>query len=98
MKQMKNAKEIAAMTIAGQKRIMAERHDRTMDYINLTMMKAIEKAASEGQTGVKFKVTSEIDRDLIMQVFTANDFKASYKGYDVSIDWWNSLFALENKS
>ena len=98
MKQMKNAKEIAAMTIAGQKRIMAERHDMTMNYINLTMTKAIEKAANAGETGVKFTVAPELDSDLIMQVFTAKGFKASYKGYDVSIDWWNSVFALENKA
>lgn len=84
---MKTAKEIGAMTIAGQKRIMAERHDRTMNYINLTMARAVETAANEGNYFVKFKVAPEIDRELIVRVFTAQGFKASYKGYEVSIDW-----------
>lgn len=84
---MKTAKEIGAMTIAGQKRIMAELHDRTMNYINLTMARAVETAANEGNYYVKFKVGPEIDRDLIVQVFTAQGFQASYKGYEVNINW-----------
>lgn len=89
---MKTAKEIGAITLVGQKRKIAETHSMTMDYINLSMMKAVEKAANEGNTSVKFRVAPEIDRDLIVQVFTANGFKASYNGYDVNIDWWHAIF------
>lgn len=95
---MKNAKEIAAMTIIGRKKAAAERHDRTMNYINLTLVKAVEEAANKGETCIGFKVSEEIDRDLIVQVFTANGFKAFYKGYHVSIDWWNSLYSLINNA
>lgn len=98
MKQMKNAQEIAAMTITSQKKIAEERHDMTMNYINLTMAKAIEKAAGAGDTSVKFRVAPEIDRGLIVQVLTAHGFDVSYKGYDVSVDWLKTFLSESIKA
>lgn len=89
---MKNANEIAQMTITATKRIAAERHDRTMDYINYTMCREIEKMANIGEVDIKFKVSANVDRDIIKRVFTEHGFEVTVKGYEIKISWFQQYF------
>lgn len=89
---MKTANEIAQMTITANNRLIAERHDRTMNYINNTMSREIEKVANNGEVDVKFKVSANVDRDTIERVFTENGFEVTVKGYEVKISWFKQYF------
>ena len=84
---MKNANEIAQMTITATKRNAAERHDRTMDYINNAMSREIEKMANNGEFNAMFKVSASLDRDTIKRVFIEHGFDVAVKGYEVRISW-----------
>lgn len=83
----KTAQEIVAITKEAEKNKMAERHDRTMDYINGTIAREIEKTARKGEVDVKFRVSEAIDRDLIKSVLTSAGYDVTIKGYEVRISW-----------
>ena len=91
---MKNAMEIAQLTKAADVKLIAERHDITMNYINNTMVREVEKQAKLGKWEAKFRVSENIDRDTIKRVFTAQDFDVSVKGYEVKICWMKQYFSL----
>ena len=92
---MKNANEIAQMTVTATKRIATERHDRTMDYINNAMSREIEKMANNGELDAKFKVSANVDREIIERVFTEHGFDVTVKGYEVKISWFQQY--LKNR-
>ena len=92
---MKNANEIAQMTITATKRIIAERHDRTMSYINNVMSREIEKMANNGEFDVKFKVSTNVDRETIERVLTELGFDVTVKGYEVKVSWFQQY--LKNR-
>jgi hypothetical protein len=83
----KTAQEIVAITKEAEKNKMAERHDRTMDYINGAIAREIEKTARKGEVDVKFRVTDALDRDLIKSVLTSAGYDVAIKGYEVKISW-----------
>lgn len=91
---MKNAMEIAQLTKTADVKLIAERHDTTMNYINNTMVREVEKQAKLGKLEAKFRVSENIDRDTIKRVFTAQDFDVSVKGYEVKICWMKQYFSL----
>lgn len=91
---MKTAIEIAMLTKKNNQRLLAERHDRTMNYINNTMEKAIEKNAIEGEYQARFRVSESVDRDIIARVFTEQGFEVIVKGYDVKISWFNQYVKI----
>lgn len=93
---MKNANEIAQMTITATKKIAAERHDRTMSYINNIMCREIEKMANNGEIDVKFKVSTNVDRETIERVFIEHGFDVTVKGYEVRISWFQQY--LKNRA
>ena len=93
---MKNANEIAQMTITATKKIAAERHDRTMSYINNIMCREIEKMANNGEIDVKFKVSTNVDRETIERVFIEHGFDVTVKGYEVRISWFQQY--LKNRT
>ena len=89
---MKTANEIAQMAITANQRLLAERYDRTMTYINNTMSREIEKHANNGELDVKFKVSADVDRDTIERVLTEHGFEVTVKGYEVKISWFKQYF------
>lgn len=91
---MKTANEIAQMTVAANHRMIAERHDRTMTYINNAMSREIEKHANNGEVYAKFKVSADVDRDTIEQVFTEQGFEVTIKGCEVKISWFHQYFTI----
>ena len=91
---MKNAMEIAQLTKTADAKLIAERHDTTMTYINTTMAREIEKQAKLGRLDVKFRVSENIDRDTIKRVFAEQGFEVSVKGYEVKISWMKQYFNL----
>lgn len=91
---MKNAMEIAQLTKVADVKLIAERYDATMNYINNTMAREVEKQAKLGKLEAKFRVSENIDRDTIKRVFTAQDFDVSVKGYEVKICWMKQYFSL----
>lgn len=91
---MKNAMEIAQLTKTAEVKLIADRHDTTMNYINNTMVREVEKQAKLGKLEAKFRVSENIDRDTIKRVFTAQDFDVSVKGYEVKICWMKQYFSL----
>ena len=89
---MKNANEIAQMAITATKRIDAERHDRTMNYINNTISRKIEQAANNGDVAISFRVNGEVDRKIIERVLTEHGFDVTVKGYEVKVSWFKQYF------
>ena len=85
---MKNANEIAQMTITATKRIATERHDRTIGYINNIMSREIEKMANNGEVDAKFKVSANVDRETIKRVLTEHGFEVIVKGYEIKVSWF----------
>lgn len=83
----KNVSEIVAITKEAKQRAMAERHDRTMDYINNSISRSIEKAAKQGEVSIKFRIGPEVDRDTIERVITGAGYEVNIKGYEVSVSW-----------
>lgn len=91
---MKNAMEIAQLTKTSEVKLIADRHDTTMNYINNTMAREVEKQAKLGKLEVKFRVSEKIDRDTVKRVFAAQGFDVSVKGYEVRISWMHQYFNL----
>lgn len=91
---MKNAMEIAQLTKTSDVKLIAERHDTTMNYINNTMAREIERQAKLGKLDVKFRVSENIDRNTVQRVFVAQGFDVSVKGYEVKISWMKQYFNL----
>ena len=85
---MKNAMEIAKIAKTAQKNMDTARHDFTMKFIEEKMNPAIENAAKAGEVDYKVRVSRDIDRDLIKEVFVSHGFDVKIKGYDVSISWF----------
>lgn len=83
----KNVAEIVAITKESNQRLIAERHDRTMSYINNSIAREIEKTARNGGVNVKFRVSNNVDRDTINNVLTNAGYEVSIKGYEVSVSW-----------
>ena len=74
----------------------AERHDRTMSYINNVMSREIEKMANNGEFDVKFKVSTNVDRETIERVLTELGFDVTVKGYEVKVSWFQQY--LKNRA
>lgn len=91
---MKNTMEIAQLTKTAEVKLIANRHDTTMNYINNTMVREVEKQAKLGKLEAKFRVSEKIDRDTVKRVFTAQGFEVSVKGYEVRISWMHQYFNL----
>lgn len=83
----KNVAEIVAITKESRQRVVAERHDRTMSYINNSIAREIEKTARNGDVSVKFRVSDAVDKDTIKNVLTNAGYEVTIKGYEVSISW-----------
>ena len=91
---MKNAMEIAQLTKTSEVKLIADRHDTTMNYINNTMAREVEKQANLGKLEAKFRVSEKIDRDTVKRVFTVQGFEVNVKGYEVRISWMHQYFNL----
>ena len=83
----KNVAEIVAITKEAKQRVMAEQHDRTMNYINNGIAREIEKTAKNGGVYVKFRVSDNVDRDTINNVLTSAGYGVTIKGYEISVSW-----------
>lgn len=91
---MKNAMEIAQLTKTAEVKLIADRHDTTMNYINNTMAREVEKQAKLGKLEAKFRVSENIDRETVKRVFAAQGFEVNVKGYEVRISWMHQYFNL----
>ena len=91
---MKTAIEIANITNEACKKLLAERHTRTMDYINGAMSRQVEEAAKRGDYSIKFRVSENIDRDTIERVFVSAGYHVTIKGYDVNVSWLDQCVKL----
>lgn len=91
---MKNDMEIAQLTKTAEVKLIADRHDTTMNYINNAMAREVEKQAKLGKLEAKFRVSENIDRDTVKRVFAAQGFDVSVKGYEVRISWMHQYFNL----
>ena len=85
---MKNAMEIAKITKTAQKNMEIARRDFTMKYIEDTMYPALENMAKAGEVDYSVRVSRDVDRDLVQEVFTSHGFDVKIKGYDVKISWF----------
>ena len=85
---MKNAMEIAKIAKTAQKNMEIARHDFTMKFIEEKMNPAIENMAKAGEVDYRVRVSRDVDRDLIKEVFASHGFEVSVKGYDVKISWF----------
>ena len=85
---MKNAMEIAKIAKTAQKNMETARYDFTMKYIEDTMNPAIENMAKAGEVDYSVRVSRDVDRDLVQEVFTSHGFDVKVKGYDVKISWF----------
>ena len=92
---MKTAMEIAQIAKTANKNLVAERHDRTMRYINETMVREVEKRANVGELSIKFRVSPEVDRKTIERVFVEKGFEVTVKGYEIKISWMHQYFKIE---
>lgn len=91
---MKSAKDIATITKIACEDLVTKWREDTMEFINGVMCDNIEKCAKKGVCSTKFHVTENVDRDLVRQVFEAEGFEVSIKGYDVSISWLHVFVKL----
>lgn len=83
----KNVAEIVAITKEAKRRAIADRHDRTMNYINNGIAREIEKTAKNGGVYVKFRVSDNVDRDTINNVLTDAGYGVTIIGYEISVSW-----------
>ena len=95
---MKTANEIATITEKACLEIIAKRHDNTMNFINHTLVSDIESAAKRGDTEVRFNTGPDLDRDLIVSVFSAQGYDVKYRGYLVTISWLNVYLKMRTNS
>lgn len=91
---MKAANEIATITEKACRERAAKRHDSTMNLINYTLVPGIENAAKRGDTEVRYNVGPDLDRDLIVSVFSAQGYDVKYRGYHVTISWLNAYLKM----
>lgn len=85
---MKHAMEIAKIAKTAQKNMEIARRDFTMKYIEEKMAPAIENAAKAGEVDYSVRVSRDVDRDLIQEVFSTHGFDVKVKGYDIKISWF----------
>ena len=92
---MKSAREIAMMTKEASDKMLTQRHEDTMDYINSMMLPEIEKQAKAGEVRAKFRISEQrFDRELIRKEFEAHGYEVTIKGYEVSISWLSIFVRL----
>lgn len=89
---MKNVNEIVELTKAAIARKQVEKHDHTMNCINVTISNGIERAANDGKLDTKFQVNDTLDRDLIKSVLEAQGFVVTIKGFEVKVSWMSKFF------
>ena len=89
---MKNVNEIVELTKVAIAREQVEKHDRTMNYINVTIGKGIERAANDGKLDTKFQVNDTLDRELIKRVVESQGFVVTIKGFEVKVSWMSKFF------
>ena len=95
---MKTANEIATITEKACLERIAKRHDSTMNFINYSLAPGIEDAAKRGDTEVRYNVGPDLDRDLIVRVFSAQGYDVKYRGYLVTISWLNVYLKMTTNS
>ena len=95
---MKTANEIATITEKACLKRIAKRHDSTMNFINYTLVPGIEDAAKRGDTEVRCNVGPDLDRDLIVSVFSAQGYDVKYRGYQITISWLNAYLKMTTSS
>ena len=95
---MKTANEIAAITDKACLERIAKRHDSTMNLINYTLVPDIESAAKRGDTDIRLHVDPDLDRDLIVSVFSAQGYDVKYKGFHMTISWLNAYLKMRVNS
>ena len=91
---MKSAKEIATISKTACEGLVTQRHEDTMRFINGFMCNGIEKCAKAGACSAKFRVSENIDRDLIRRVLEAEGFNVTIKGYNVTVSWLHVFVKL----
>jgi hypothetical protein len=89
---MKNVNEIVELTRTAIARKQTEKHDHTMDCINTTISRGIERAANNGKFDTKFLADDTLDRDLIKRVLEAQGFEVTIKGFEVKVSWLSKFF------
>lgn len=95
---MKTANEIAAITDKACLERIAKRHDSTMNLINYTLVPRVEDAAKRGDTEVRLHIDPDLDRDLIVSVFSAQGYDVKYKGFHMTISWLNAYLKMRVNS
>lgn len=95
---MKTANEIATITEKACLERIAKRHDSTMNLINYTLAPRVEDAAKQGDTDIRFRIDPDLDRDLVVSVFSAQGYDVKYRGYDMAISWLNAYLKIRVNS
>lgn len=93
----KSATEIAIITKNAQNRILAKRHEDTMNFIQNDLANGIMKAAADGETSKKFRIEPGIDKDTVLRVLEQSGYQANAKGFEIRVDWWNAYFATRDE-